>query len=510
MINLQLHSLFAAFRRIKEAAPDDLITALRELPEPGVLPSPWSVWTLIGLIRHLKRQQWVAEIIRTRLQGSPETLSRLGTLGAPNGVPRSGPVPGSPEWEYSFHGIGCRLKHKVEGQSIEVEFFDSTADYFRTCFYIKYLQSLRRPEPPEQRLCELHPSFRAISITVKALLEAGALTLLPGKFLPPYRLSDEVMEFADDIDLFCDAWSNADCQVWLAALIGDWLAADAAAAGRPDLSAITAPRARRCREIRQRRLSGELADSSLGASALWALADLRPPNLDQYLEDALRNSSRDMVSTSLDIILQYDSSHLCQRVYELFSSVDSSDRPEQSGLWIQALEFLLLHSYPTADVKASLARATGMAVGEAVLLSLEYAPELALPLIRRGLFSEVWNRFQIIATLTLIDAPWSKRELLAVLEASDEKESTAEVRAALMEFGDEATQRAVLDWEESNPHESEFGLSFEINGCRMGPFYNMTETSFLNTIWPIKHMMNDLNDRVHAVRKVIPPDPPTV
>jgi hypothetical protein len=49
-------------------------------------------------------------------------------LGHPEGVPQSGPVPGLPEWEYYFHGRGCSLTHKVEGDEIDVDFWDDSAE----------------------------------------------------------------------------------------------------------------------------------------------------------------------------------------------------------------------------------------------------------------------------------------------------------------------------------------------------------------------------------------------
>jgi len=266
-MDAHLDALLVAFARLWESEPADLVPLLRGLPEPGVLPSPWNTWTLIGLTRHHKRQLWVAEIIRTRLRGALADLAALGALGHPNGVSHSGPVPGMPDWEYYFHGRGCCINHKIDGDAIDVDFWDDSADYFDTFFYKNYLQSLRRPEPPEQRLRELHPSARAVTIAVTDLLAAGALTPLPGSDSHPYRLADEVMAVADDIDAFCTAWPHPDRRVWLSALIGDWLAADDAAAGRPELTAITAPRAGRCREIRRLRLRRELGEPYRGSPA---------------------------------------------------------------------------------------------------------------------------------------------------------------------------------------------------------------------------------------------------
>jgi hypothetical protein len=504
-----LDALLAAFVRLGEPDPSDMVSALRGLPEPGVLPSPWSTWTLIGLTRHRKRQHWVAEIIRTRLRGAPADLAGLGALGHPDDVPQSGPVPGMPEWEYYFHGRGCCISHKVDGDAIDVDFWDDSAEYFDTFFYKNYLESLRRPEPPEQRLRELHTSARAVTIAVTDLLAAGALTPLPGRDSHPYRLADEVVAVADNIDSFCSAWPQPDRRLWLAALIGDWLAADEAAGGRPELTAITGLRAQRCHEIRRQRLHLALGEQYLGADALQALADLRAPDLDQCLEDALSGPPSGLISVALEVIGQQGHPRWCAGVYELFSRVDPAGQLPQPYIWITSLKFLLRHGYHTGEAIASLARAGGAEVGEALLLSLEHAPELALPLIRKGLLADApMNRSQVAAILALINAPWSKRELLAALEASDDQEKTADARAALLELGDEEAQKAVLAWEERNPHESETGSYLEIGGRRLGPFYTFGELSLKDRASRIKYEMDKLHDRVMQVKDVVPPEPP--
>ena len=82
-------------------------------------------------------------------------------------------------------------------------------------------------------------------------------------------------------------------------------------------------------------------------------------------------------------------------------------------------------------------------------LRLIPAPELALPLIRKGLLADVpIDRTTVAAILALIGKPWSLRELLEALEASDDQEKTADVRAALLETGDPEAERAVREAED--------------------------------------------------------------
>src|SRR5207302_262536 len=250
-------------------------------------------------------------------------------------------------------------------------------------------------------------------------LAAGALTPLAGRDSHPYRLADGVMTVADDIDSFCTAWSHPGRRVWLAALIGDWLAADeaAAGAGSPELTAITGPRAGRCREIRWQRLRQDLGKQYRGADALQAMSDLRAPDLDQCLEDALSGPPSGLISAALDAIGQQDDPRWCARVHKLFSRVDPAGQLPQPHIWITSLKFLLRHGHRTAEVIAALAKAGGSEIGEAVLLSLEHAPGLVLPLIRKGLLADVpIDRTRVAAILALINAPWSRRELLQALE----------------------------------------------------------------------------------------------
>lgn len=506
-----LKSLLAAFSRTRESDPGDLASSLRSLPEPGSLLSPWNTWTMIGLLRHHKRQLWVAEIIRTRLRGDLQALADIGALGHPEGVAQNGPVPGMPVWEYDFHGRGCCFTHRVGGDAIDVDFWDDSADFFDTFFYKKYLESLRHPEPPEQRLRELHPAARAVSIAVTDLLAVGALNPLPGNESHPYRLADQVMARAEDIDFFCTAWTHVERRVWLAAVVGDWLAADAATNGNPELASITGPRAERCREIRCQRLRQDLGEQYRGADALQALADLQAPDLDQCLKDALRGKPSGLTSTALAIIGQRDDPNWCVYVHELYSRIDPGGQIPIPHIWITSLKFLLRHGHHTKEVISSLPKAGGTEVGEAVMLSLEYAPEMALPLIRKGLIADIpMDRTKVAAILALINSPWSKRELLRALEASNDQEKTADARAALLEIGDDGDQKAVLAWEKRNPHEREMGSYLEIGGRKLGPFYTFGEISLTNRASRITYEMDKLHEQVKKVKDIVPPEPPAL
>ena len=91
--------LWPAFQQALREPPGDLATAIGALPEVGCLPSPWLTWTLIGLVRHRRRQLWVAEIVATKLGGHLEAIAAMGAFGHPPDIPQRGLVPGLIEWE---------------------------------------------------------------------------------------------------------------------------------------------------------------------------------------------------------------------------------------------------------------------------------------------------------------------------------------------------------------------------------------------------------------------------
>jgi hypothetical protein len=501
-----IHRLLDAFRKAGDGPPPDLTAFLERLPEPGALPSPWETWTLIGLVRHRERQLWVADIMRTRLRGDPSALAALGALGHPEGVEQSGSVPGMPEWEYYFHGRGCCLTHKVNGDAIDVDFWDDSAEYFDTYFYIWYLESLRCPEPAEQRLRELHRSLRPVGIAMKDLIAAGALTPLPGRDSHPPRVSAEVLACQDAIEALCRAWPLPGQRLWLAALIGDWPAAHEAAAGQPEVERITARRAEKCRQLRRERLLKETGYPA--ADALHGLAELG--NAQECLEQAFRSPPSGLVSAALEIAGQENDPRWCPHIYALHSRVNPAGQIPEPHIWMRSLKFLLRHGYRTGELLAALAKAGGTELGEAVLLALEHAPEHALPLIRKGLLADIpINRTTVAAILVLIAKPWSTRELLRALEQSDDQEKTADSRAAILELGDAEAEKMVRAWEQKNPHEDEAGTYLEVNGRRLGPFYSiysMGEHSLKNRGDWIRYEMDKLHDRVMKVRDVVPPE----
>jgi hypothetical protein len=503
-MDAQIKELIHALGRATGPAPGDIPAFLKSLPNVGALPSPWETWTLIGFFRHRERQYWVREVIQNHLRGDAAALGAMGALGHPEDVRLSGSVPGMPEWEYYFHGRGCCLTQKVTGERIDVDFWDETAEYFDVFFYEQFLKSLRKPERPEERLLQLHHSLRPLRLAVDHLLVAGAMTPKSVSEMGPPRIADDVLAYRDAIEQFCSAWNDLSNRVWRAALIGDWLAAHDAAVGNAEIQEITRPRAERCRAVRRKRLLHESGRAT--ADGLFGLAELG--DADDQIEAALRGTPGPMISSALEIIGRQDDPKWCPHVYQLFKRTDPGGRIPEPHVWITSLRFLLRHGYRKEEMYASLRAAGRASIGEAALLALEHAPEHALSLIRRALFSDIpCNRTKMAAILALVAQPWSVRELLRALEVSNDQEKTAAARAALLEIGDTELDKAVLAWEAKNPREAAPGKYLEINGRRIGPFYSMAEVMLMSNTSNVRYEMETLFDRVIKIKDVVPPEP---
>jgi hypothetical protein len=468
------------------------LTAIHAQPPIGTLPSPWVTWTLIGLVRHLRRQLWVGEVVTSRLGGDLEMIAHRGALGHPRGIKQSGLVPGVPDWEYFFHGRGCGLKHRGTGELIDVDFFGPAADGLDAGFYLEFLRSLHDPESPEKRLVDLHPSIEPIRLAIAELFDDGLLVPVDRSSGRAFRLSEKLLDQAESIDIFCREWERAERRIHLAASIGDWLAAhdEARALNREDAADIlwrrsTACRAKRCDDLVVHRDVG-----ALKREALLALDDLDAEVLTDSIASVIRAKASGEIATAIEIIRRRNDPAWCPAVHDFLLRLDSEERALHSGTWLRCVEFLLRHRHHFEEICAELQRAGGTAIGAAALLALEYAPDSALPLFRRALRCPIpVNRNTAAAVLALIDQEWSRQELLAVLEESDDEVATCECRAALRDCHDRQAHRSVEKWERKNHREPEPADDFTMKEVmlRHGPQW-------------MQYEMEKLHDRVMKVR----------
>lgn len=493
--------LLKTLSEIRFQPPTDLPAFLKSLPAPSTLPSPWLTWLMIGLFRHRERQAWVKSVVIHRLQADIEAISSHGYSGHPSHLKPTGTVPGMSDWEYDFHGIGCRLSHKVSGEEIDVDFRADSAEYFDEYFYSNYLKSLRMPEPPEQRLLSLYPSTRTIRLAFEALREAEILIPFSDQSQNALRLTDELMRFDSVIESVCRSWEDPANTIWLAAIIGDWPAADDAAAECPEVQQITAPLAQQCRQIRRNQLLRVTGHST--SDVLFGLVELDGGRAE--LVAALQGPPTSVMSAAIKIIETQPDPTWIPLVHAAFLRLNPAGSPPEPHIWMSALKLLLAMGLDKSEVCRRLPEADGGQIGEAVLLSLEHAPEYAIPLIRRGLSSHIpQSRLTVAATLSVIARPWSIREMLSILNSCEDQEMTAEVRAALTELCDTELDKAVQAWERANPHESEPGIHYEEDGRVHGPFQSMAEHMLQSIPSFVRYEMASLHDRVIKLRDVDP------
>src|SRR5205823_9689044 len=90
--------------------------------------------------------------------------------------------------------------------------------------------------------------------------------------------------------------------------------------------------------------------------------------------------------------------------------------------------------------------------GQAAVLALRHWRERAMPMLRRALMGgQAEQRWAAAAALAVIDEPWSRRELTAVLDESTDHDATRECRQALRRSRSPEARRIADAWERENP-----------------------------------------------------------
>ena len=434
-----------------EPVPHDLAAALRALPEPGELPSPWDTWTLIGLARHHARQAWVLSVVQTRLLADPAALARSGAFAHPAALPAHGPVPGLGQWHYMFHGTGCCLIHATSGEAIDVDFDDATPDHFDTYFYVGFIHSLGAPEPPEARIKALCPDGELVAHAIDDLQAAGAL--VRGDHRVHFRLSPALMAARDAVDALARALADDNRRLWLAARLGDWPWAHDLAP--PALRPLLAARAARTRELRREHLERTLAsgDPRLAMVALRGLASLAVPDLDERLLAALEGPPSGLTSTALELLEPRWHPVHAEPVFALLNRTDPHGDVPAPHVFSTSASLLLTHAHRVPEVLQRIAAIGPHAGARLLTLALAFRAPAALSLVRQALRSPVaLDRNESAALLAAVDLPWSRRELRSVLAESDDLLATSECRAALRRSDDPAARAAADAWDRFHPY----------------------------------------------------------
>jgi hypothetical protein len=452
--------------------------------------TPWTLWLLMTLVRQVERQRWVSSIIVSELGVDMDAMSVAGALAHPP-VAQSGLIPEHTDWEYYFHGRGCCLSNRITGESVDVDFYDGISDWIDDFFFVRFLESLKNPEPIEQRLIQLYPTIETVVLGIDQLFDEGLLQRhADSKVFKPLDVFQDV---AGDIEIINAALGTESKRELVANIFSDrFLNSESHSAPIAGL-----PAAPRCISERRRYLESKFAESQTERLALMALCDLVPDST-EYLRQAISKSPSGTTSAALDIVSRRSAEDWSEPVYDLMCRTDPSGDLPQPYTWTKCAEYLLSRGAHFDEVRSQFSKVGERSLGDAAILGLEFFPDLAVALFRRALRSNIpIDRITAAATLVILDQPWSHNLLLEILQETNGQEATAETRAALMAMRHPKLHDAVTKWEKNNPHKPE-----------SGSFITMTEMSLRNRDSRIQHEMEQLHDRVIRLRSIIPPESP--
>lgn len=340
-MNLRIPSLAAVHGVLNEAAArGHSAQAVLDVLRKPLLPLPAeATWLLVGLGRRLQRQEWVARIVEEKLGRQLNTFGQLQPSETSQQAPAQGVVPGHPAWEYEIHGAGCTFRHRVDGDTIDVQFLGGVCEAIDPASFTAYLRSLRRP-PLLERMLRRSPACAGAWQAELPVLSAAQL-VLKGLTL---RLTDEGRAAAEALAPLAERLDELDPSLtsggqwqaaYLAAAVGDsWLAwrlgvGDAKGGSRPVGAGESASDqalekleslAFQTRRQRQERLGALWAAASRPIEkqiALQALADLGRSASEEYVLAAMQGDLADGVaSAALDLLVEWNDplrdSHLMQ------------------------------------------------------------------------------------------------------------------------------------------------------------------------------------------------------
>lgn len=453
--------------------------------------SPWEAWTLLCLVRHRERQQFVADTVVARLGGSLQALATSGYAGHPD-RPGRGVVPGDDDWEYYFHGRGCCLTHRQSGEAIDVDFYDDSCDWTDPYFFVWYLESLKAPAFVEERVKALHPRGAAVRLAMRRLKDAGLLETFEES--SGVRVGFQHEAIAELLARIEERWGSAEVRCCLGAALGDWGCVASLVEG--DDSATSE---RLHSEHVAERAAALESDFDAGvdrAESLHALRALGSDRLEGVLRRCLAGPPSGETSAAPEVLAQIDSDWT-DEVEALINRINANGEIPQPYVWRACAEYLLRRGR-SSGIKQTLRRIESNCLGDAALLALEFFPDIAVETFRRALRSEIpCNRITAAAALAIVDQPWGRAELAGALDASDDHEQTSECRSALMTTHSREAHEKVREWEARHPREAE-----------EGPFISMTEMSLRMSDETINYEMEKLHDRVLPLRGTVVPVPP--
>jgi len=500
-VNSKIHTMLKA---ICEPPPReaDLKAIVEAAPPVEALPAPQATWMLMGLIRYRERKRWAFDILQSHVQyaspGYYDAAESTGTSYAEER--REGIVGGLPEWEYFISEDTAWLRNRVSREYLHMSLVRDPVEDIGAGPFRQYLAQLRMPGPIERRLVELHPGPASLDTSPEYLRDGSVVAgvdasleylqdcrAIDGDPRSAFSLAPELDDFIEPLMLFCEAWEDPSNRVRLGAAIGDWLAVHEAAKALsdPELTAMTAERAKQCRRLWLDYLRGKVALEGLDEDRLSALANAEAEELPVLLEMNLSHGG--YVYPAVEIIANDPS--WCPRVFALLT-----EHPERSSNLPTdlLLDYLAHHQHRTRETIGVLANIDQPPYDVLIPRAVEHARDLLPALLRKALrSSRLQDRQVAAAVLAIIDNRWSRRELTTVLEESDDPDATQEYRAALRESRQHSAWRIADQWEAAHP---------EMEFLRPNPMQTTYEQHNKGPECVLGHRMFDLHDRVAKFR----------
>jgi hypothetical protein len=485
----QLQHLLAVIKQ-GPGRPADLLDAVAHA-EDNRLPLPQLTWALLALVVYVDRLRWAWETIHQRLPGLVRRALEA------KGKFYDGTVPDLPDWRYEVGWFRADLSHKGTGERLALN-LDKSHRFIMEEEFGTYLLENREPGPAQQRLGELFPRWDVFRI-LGALVQSGAVRKVPAGLVVPRTITRHAPAVAD----FLAGWSDPGKRVSLAVSAGDWLAAHDAALvlGDRELAAVLAPQVERCRRRWLNRLLGEVARRGINAVGIDTLAHAGVEDLPRYLHLALRDPGEAVSAVKL----VEDDPSWCPTVYGLLLGGRENWKYGWDDVVRACANYLGRHQYQIDRVLALLLADPEPPLGLLIPLALEHRQDLLLALLRQGLCSDSNDhRRTSAAVLALFDVGWSRRELAARLEESDDWEKTLECRLALADSHDPGMRQLAEDWEAGRPYRSSSFASEGANGPdeEVDPTSRASRARVCNEFF--RERMNELVDLVMRHRAFSP------
>ena len=423
--------------------------------------SPWALWMLIGVARHLRRQDRVRWIMREQLGVDLDEAGRSGQVELPAHVSPKGQLK---HWgTYRFVDRGIRFRDQGTHETIEIDLAEGDTGHVDLQLFSAYLNEGARRTGSEVRLWELHISCETLGYAFDELVELGLLALRPAAS----RLAclsagaaahhDALVQVGYEFPYRRSGFERRDTLI-RAAVLGDWLAADDCAqredARMPWARAYTRPRAAQQRAERRDRLLAQRRASRDGLE-IRALVELDAPSAVPYVRETLAGPQDLRCVETMRTIRYREVGGFCDNpdygadVLALFRRIDLQGMEREYALWPLCAGFLLDRGLATDEVLATFASLGDVLIPGAALLAFQYAPDLAVPLLRRALLaSHLVARHFAVAILVLLDEPWCAAMLIEALDTSADG-GWLEWRAGLALLKDSC--EAARAWEAAHP-----------------------------------------------------------